>query len=255
MSNGSISQPDVKRNWNEPNIMGLVHGLLRMRSCSISSHWTLSRCSGYLFHQVFNRKGNLVPQEEPEPGDLVEIFRGFYSHWAVYVGDGFVVHLTSADKGLGDFSSLFQSVYTKKAVVKKELLKNVAGKHNYRVNNNSDLRCCPKPLPYILHEAEASVGETMDYAVASWNCEHFAKYLRYGIPVSEQIPTPEDQIQDHDDDWDLCLDLPEVIYLASTGKGFSSGKDGRHHQKEDMSFSDTSQHSFILAESPQMPCQ
>lgn len=31
--------------------------------------------------------------EKPEPGDLIEIFRGSYQHWAVYIGDGFVVHL------------------------------------------------------------------------------------------------------------------------------------------------------------------
>lgn len=33
--------------------------------------------------------------EKPEPGDLIEIFRGNYQHWAVYIGDGFVVHLAT----------------------------------------------------------------------------------------------------------------------------------------------------------------
>ncbi|XP_020823641.1 uncharacterized protein LOC110195292 isoform X2 [Phascolarctos cinereus] len=32
-------------------------------------------------------------QQEPKPGDLIEIFRRGYSHWAVYVGYGCVVHL------------------------------------------------------------------------------------------------------------------------------------------------------------------
>lgn len=30
--------------------------------------------------------------ETPKPGDLIEVFRVGYQHWAVYVGDGFVVH-------------------------------------------------------------------------------------------------------------------------------------------------------------------
>ncbi|XP_053133584.1 uncharacterized protein LOC128337060 isoform X1 [Hemicordylus capensis] len=33
-------------------------------------------------------------QEEPEPGDLLEIFRGAYKHWALCVYNGYVVHLT-----------------------------------------------------------------------------------------------------------------------------------------------------------------
>lgn len=32
-------------------------------------------------------------EEKPQPGDLIEIFRGTYQHWAIYVGDGFVIHL------------------------------------------------------------------------------------------------------------------------------------------------------------------
>jgi len=27
-------------------------------------------------------------------GDLIEIFRKAYSHWALYVGNGYVIHLT-----------------------------------------------------------------------------------------------------------------------------------------------------------------
>lgn len=41
----------------------------------------------------------LVLQPEPKPGDLIEIFRPFYSHWAIYVGDGYVVHLAPPSKG------------------------------------------------------------------------------------------------------------------------------------------------------------
>ena len=33
---------------------------------------------------------------QPKPGDLVEIFRPGYQHWAVYVGEGDVVHMTTS---------------------------------------------------------------------------------------------------------------------------------------------------------------
>ena len=41
----------------------------------------------------------LVLQPEPQPGDLIEIFRPFYRHWAVYIGNGYVVHLAPPSKG------------------------------------------------------------------------------------------------------------------------------------------------------------
>lgn len=31
---------------------------------------------------------------EPQPGDLIEIFRPAYQHWALYLGDGYIVNLT-----------------------------------------------------------------------------------------------------------------------------------------------------------------
>lgn len=37
-------------------------------------------------------------QPEPKPGDLIEIFRPFYRHWAIYVGDGYVIHLAPPSK-------------------------------------------------------------------------------------------------------------------------------------------------------------
>lgn len=40
---------------------------------------------------IFKSKG----AKELKPGDLIEIFRGIFQHWAVYIGDGYVVHLTA----------------------------------------------------------------------------------------------------------------------------------------------------------------
>lgn len=31
---------------------------------------------------------------DPQPGDLIEIFRPAYQHWALYLGDGYIINLT-----------------------------------------------------------------------------------------------------------------------------------------------------------------
>lgn len=36
--------------------------------------------------------------EEPKPGDLIQIFRIGYEHWAIYVGNGYVIHLAPPSK-------------------------------------------------------------------------------------------------------------------------------------------------------------
>lgn len=48
----------------------------------------------------------LVLQPEPQPGDLIEIFRPFYRHWAIYVGNGYVIHLAPPSKGAQRFTVL-----------------------------------------------------------------------------------------------------------------------------------------------------
>jgi hypothetical protein len=50
-------------------------------------------------------------------GDLVEYKRSLYSHWAVYIGDGKIIHLTSAQKLLrfevkiDNFEDIINSCY------------------------------------------------------------------------------------------------------------------------------------------------
>lgn len=45
-----------------------------------------------LFNKICNDYLSYFNQQ-PKPGDLIEIFRGIYQHWAIYVGDDYVVHL------------------------------------------------------------------------------------------------------------------------------------------------------------------
>nr|XP_035118927.2 phospholipase A and acyltransferase 3 isoform X2 [Callithrix jacchus] len=126
------------------------------------------------------------PRPRPRLGDLIEIFRFGYEHWAIYVGDGFVIHLAPCEIA-GDVAASVLSELTNKAVVKKQLLSAVAGRDNYRVNNKHDDRCEPLPVNKIIKQAEELVGKEFHYSLTSDNCEHFVNGLRYGISRSDQV--------------------------------------------------------------------
>ncbi|XP_073210847.1 phospholipase A and acyltransferase 3-like [Lepidochelys kempii] len=155
---------------------------------------------------------------KPRSGDLIEIDRGFYKHWCVYVGDDYIVHLTGAS-GLGartllpdwamvgmlalpkgpdlldrkwcservldspNFSHpspwLLAATPEGTAVVKKQLLKRVVRNCNYWVNNKHDKTLNVYPVPRIIAQVNKRDGEKRTYQVLAENCEHFANEMRY----------------------------------------------------------------------------
>ncbi|XP_023183959.1 HRAS-like suppressor 3 isoform X2 [Xiphophorus maculatus] len=123
--------------------------------------------------------------EKPEPGDLIEIDRGSYQHWAVYVGDGFVVHLAPPFPAAG--SSSIMSVLAEKAIVKKEELWDVVGTDKWLINNGLDQKYKPRPPHDIVREACTMVGRELPYCIFRGNCEHFVNELRYGKAESRQV--------------------------------------------------------------------
>ncbi|XP_023263065.1 HRAS-like suppressor 3 [Seriola lalandi dorsalis] len=125
--------------------------------------------------------------EKPEPGDLIEIFRGTYQHWAVYIGDGFVVHLAPPSEVPGAGANSMMSVLSDKAVVKREELWDVVGTNKWKINNSLDEKYKPLPVPVIVKEARKLVGKELPYCVLRGNCEHFANELRYGEAESRQV--------------------------------------------------------------------
>ncbi|XP_008509386.2 phospholipase A and acyltransferase 4-like isoform X2 [Equus przewalskii] len=126
---------------------------------------------------------------EPEPGDLIEIFRIGYEHWAIYVGGGDVIHLAPPSEYPGAGSSSIFSILSSRAVVKQEPLRDVAGGCRYRVNNYLDHKYRPQPVNKIIGAAKEMVGEEIEYSVLSRNCEHFVTNLRYGAASSRQFHT------------------------------------------------------------------
>uniref|UniRef100_A0A8C5CHU0 LRAT domain-containing protein n=1 Tax=Gadus morhua TaxID=8049 RepID=A0A8C5CHU0_GADMO len=125
--------------------------------------------------------GNLhLLQIKPQPGDLIEIFRGSYQHWAVYIGDGFVVHLAppSENPGAGAYSMM--SIVCDRALVARAGFWEVVGTDEWRINNILDDQCEPRRADLVVQEARRLVGAELPYSVFQSNCEHFATELRYG---------------------------------------------------------------------------
>jgi hypothetical protein len=120
--------------------------------------------------QIFFR---YVRTLEPNPGDIIEILRnGGYSHFVVYIGNGYVVHVCGNGKKSNG------------SKIKKELLDEVAGIDLCRINNRETAAKLKDLTPYsraeIVRRAEARVGDDWSYDVLSWNCEHFSTMIRYG---------------------------------------------------------------------------
>ncbi|KAI3351680.1 hypothetical protein L3Q82_020511 [Scortum barcoo] len=130
---------------------------------------------------------SLQYDEKPELGDLIEIFRGSYQHWAVYVGDGFVVHLAPPSEVSGSHANSMMSVLAERAIVKKEELWDVVGTDQWKISNNLDKEYEPRPAHIIVRDACAQVGQKLPYCVFRGNCEHFANELRYGKAESRQV--------------------------------------------------------------------
>ncbi|KAM8812731.1 uncharacterized protein V5649_005116 [Rhynchonycteris naso] len=129
----------------------------------------------------------LQVRAEPKPGDLIEIFRIGYQHWAIYVGDGYVVHLAPPGEYPGACSSSLFSVLSNTGEVKRELLTDVVGGCVYRVNNYLDGKYKPLPVNKIISSAKEMIGKRMVYSIISRNCEHFVTDLRYGKPQCQQV--------------------------------------------------------------------
>ncbi|XP_072277556.1 phospholipase A and acyltransferase 2-like [Pyxicephalus adspersus] len=118
----------------------------------------------------------------PKPGDLIEFQRTFYQHWGIFVGNGYVVHLTDQD----GYSSL-SSAFGETAVVRKDHLETVACGCNYKVNNKYDSKRTPYPPSKIVNAALKEVGRRKNYSLTSANCEHFSTNLRYGNEFCDQV--------------------------------------------------------------------
>ncbi|VDN04023.1 unnamed protein product [Thelazia callipaeda] len=141
-----------------------------------------------------------------EIGDLVEFQRvighakrRIYTHWGVFIGfqdrEAYIAH-TGTD--FGDFGNRFGDESAESLIdiktkvsrsnliqVRREELSSVARGDKCRINNSLDKEKCPFPPAVVVDRAILMLGNT-NYNLLLNNCEHFAKYCRYGLRESDQ---------------------------------------------------------------------
>ncbi|XP_019642089.1 PREDICTED: retinoic acid receptor responder protein 3-like [Branchiostoma belcheri] len=138
------------------------------------------------------RRNNEGVLSRCEEGDMLQFFRGTFSHWGVYDGHGKVIHRAGdADDGRSGFLSYplsllsFSGVRTGKAQVREDSFWDVAKDSLVRINNYKDQNGPVPPGSEIVERARSKLGEE-GYNVLWKNCEHFATWCRYGKEQSQQ---------------------------------------------------------------------
>ncbi|XP_056384445.1 uncharacterized protein LOC130277736 [Hyla sarda] len=143
--------------------------------------------------QAWNRRGNKSQNMSLElgctlnDGDIIEIFQAGHRHWAIYVGDGNIVHMTGSIVGSGD-----DSVHGNSIVVEKSTLEAEAKGCGFKLNNiyNGDL--IPILKEEVVRSALGIVGESKPYGSC---CKNFVLELKYGkanldIIIRNLMPIP-----------------------------------------------------------------
>ncbi|XP_012633627.1 phospholipase A and acyltransferase 5 isoform X1 [Microcebus murinus] len=123
----------------------------------------------------------------PRPGDLIEIFRLGYEHWAIYMEDDCVVHLAPPSKNEEFGVCSITSIFSNRAVVKYSRLEDVLHGCSWKINNELDGTYLPLPVDEIMQRTKKMVNKMVQYSLIEGNCEHFVNDLRYGVSRSQQV--------------------------------------------------------------------
>ncbi|XP_036930658.1 phospholipase A and acyltransferase 2-like [Acanthopagrus latus] len=136
-----------------------------------------------------------------EVGDLIEFVHPWagVSLWAVYVGEGHVIHFGVGDENLTQkvCRTLLQQMAPKKkadGMLRKTRICaqritdiKVAPGTSIRVNNNKH-NLVPSSQEMMRSRWETFLHQEFKYDLINFNSEHFATFVRYGEAVSNQIP-------------------------------------------------------------------
>ncbi|XP_057316556.1 phospholipase A and acyltransferase 3-like [Hydractinia symbiolongicarpus] len=133
-------------------------------------------------------------------GDMLRFERSeqAYTHWGIYDGQGYVIHVTgdAANDMFWEFLQTFQAAtHAINAFVKREELSFVAAGSKFYVDNYMDTERTPYVQGTIVERAISRVGKAWVYNLLQNNCEHFATNMRYGRPISRQAARGTELIQ------------------------------------------------------------
>ena len=78
----------------------------------------------------------------------------------------------------------------KKAIVKKERLKDAIQDSKWKINNLMDDKYIPQDAYVIVKEALSLVGTEKQSDLLEQNCEDFSTWLHYGKGESRQVSLP-----------------------------------------------------------------
>ncbi|XP_035230020.1 phospholipase A and acyltransferase 1-like [Stegodyphus dumicola] len=120
---------------------------------------------------------------QPDVGDLIQIDRVLYTDWALYVGNGNVVHISGVDLDNNEIPS-------DTAVVRLSSLVDVAGLSGVRVNNKSvgakERGLEALPVEDVIHNSYSYLDKEVDFNMLTRNSEHYVTEWKYGHGWSDQ---------------------------------------------------------------------
>lgn len=148
----------------------------------------------------------MSPKREATPGDIIAVDRGVYLHYAVYVGNGEVIHYRGRDGDFGEkitvhrapmseflqdskeffilqFPEEKERMLTVSERIKK-ILKGEGIQLFHRMRRAKDYHLySPRET---VRRAESRLGEA-SYNLLTDNCEHFAIWCKTGVSESYQV--------------------------------------------------------------------
>lgn len=126
---------------------------------------------------------SFVPANElrPEIGDLIEIDRTLYAHWALCVGNGNVIHVVGRNE---------EDIPTDFAYVHLSKLTDVAGYSGVRVNNKEvrakERGLASSPAAETLERACAMLNREVEFNFLTRNGEFYVTLWKFGQGWSDQ---------------------------------------------------------------------
>ncbi|KAK7891912.1 hypothetical protein WMY93_023875 [Mugilogobius chulae] len=161
-------------------------------------------------------------------GDLIEFTLPWsgLSLWAVYVGEGHVMHFGVGDENTTQKAcrSLIKRLIPKSKsarILKKTRIctqkiseiKLPAGT-TIRVNNEKH-NLVPSTLEQIVHRCNTFHQQEFQYDMVTFNSEHFATFIHYGQAVSNQIPLKQNNKANADTNRGLAISGPLITPTSS----------------------------------------